>query len=360
MAHNGRKVFLALSGGVDSAVAALLLGEQGYDVRGYFLKIWSDTKDANGQCTWVTDRRDALAVGAKLGIPVTTLDFEQEYKDRVFSTFVAEYEAGRTPNPDVLCNEVIKFGAFLDYALAHGADAIATGHYARIVQRGERFALLSGVDSNKDQSYFLSTLQQAQLAKTLFPIGELTKPAVRQIAARFGLPVADKRSTRGICFIGKVDLQSFLQRYTESKPGPVVNSAGLLLGQHQGAHAYTIGQRQGLAVSPQSPESEPYYVVDKDTDKNTVVVAQGKQAGALFDKQLLASHLHWVSGIAPVMPKRFSVRIRHRQPLQSADIEFLNEQTLVVRFDEAQRAIASGQVVVFYDGDELIGSGIIK
>jgi len=362
-------VFLGLSGGVDSAVAAILLKKQGYDVKGIFLKIWSDKLDESGVCPWVADRLDAIAVAAKLDIPLITLDFEKQYKDEVFSYFVQEYKAGRTPNPDILCNEVIKFGAFLEYALAHGADYIATGHHARrLPETGSdpetTYALLAGVDEKKDQSYFLSRLNQHQLRHSLFPIGSLTKAQVRFLAKEHGLDVvADKRSTRGICFIGKVDLRTFLSKYTIEKPGDIVDMHGKKVGSHKGIAFYTIGQRKGLDIPAKTSESTPYFVVSKDAESNRLVVAEGGDT-ALEKNVIYADRLHWIDGKLRTFPYSCQARIRYHQELQPVTVEFETQdnrlaERLRITFEKPQRAVPPGQFVVLYDGDTLLGSAII-
>lgn len=362
-------VFLALSGGVDSAVAAILLLKQGYEVKGIFLKIWSEKQEESGVCPWVQDRLDALAVAAKLNIPLVTLDFEETYKKEVFSYFVEEYQAGRTPNPDILCNEVIKFGAFLDYALSHGADFIATGHHARrLPDRGSNpetvYQLLAGVDEKKDQSYFLSRLNQHQIRHSLFPIGGMTKQQVRFIAKEYGLDtVAEKRSSRGICFIGKVDLHDFLQKYTIEKPGDIVDLAGKRIGRHKGVAYYTIGQRRGLTIPAQSSTSQPFYVVEKRAEQNQLVVAQGDQP-ALEKDGVYAQDLHWLDGKIRPMPMHCLARIRYHQPLFPVTLDFEAKDTyltgrLRVTFEKSQRFVAPGQFVVFYDKETVLGSAII-
>lgn len=361
-------VYLGLSGGVDSAVAAVLLLREGYDVKGVFLKIWSDSMEESGVCPWVQDRLDAIAVAAKVGIPLITLDFEKQYRDQVFRYFVQEYKAGRTPNPDILCNEIIKFGTFLDYALEHGADYIATGHHARrMPETGKEetvYSLLSGVDEKKDQSYFLAKLNQHQLRHTLFPIGHLTKDQVRQIAKEEGLDVvAEKRSTRGICFIGKVDLKEFLSKYTIAKPGDVIDLAGKKVGKHKGVSFYTIGQRKGLEIPAQTNESKPYYVVEKRAETNQLVVAQDSDA-ALRADELYCRDLHWIDGKIRKLPLDCEARIRYHQPLQEATLSFGSKDQrdpsiAYVKFKEVQRSITPGQFVVFYQGEEVLGCAVI-
>lgn len=362
-------VYLGLSGGVDSAVAAVLLLRQGYDVKGVFLKIWSDSMEESGVCPWVQDRLDAIAVAAKVGIPLITLDFEKQYREQVFSYFVQEYKAGRTPNPDILCNEVIKFGAFLEYALAHGADYIATGHHARrLPEAGSEddtaYALLSGIDEKKDQSYFLAKLNQHQLRHTLLPIGSLTKEQVRQIAKEEGLDVvAEKRSTRGICFIGKVDLKKFLSKYTIAKPGDIVDLTGNKVGTHKGVSFYTIGQRKGLEIPAQTNESKPFYVVEKRAESNQLIVAQDADA-ALESDELYCRDLHWIDGKIRKLPFDCEARIRYHQPLQKATLSFGSKDQrdpgiAYVKFVQPVKSITPGQFIVFHKGEQVLGCAVI-
>ena len=361
-------VYLGLSGGVDSAVAAALLLEKGYDVRGIFLKIWSESTKTT-QCTWVEERRDAMAVAAKLGIPIETVDFEKDYKEEVFSYFVHEYEEGRTPNPDILCNEVIKFGRFLEWALDKGADFIATGHHVRRLpesgkEERDGYHLLAGVDEKKDQSYFLSRLNQHQLRHSLFPIGNYTKEEVRKMAAEKGLDrVACKRSTRGICFVGKVDLKEFLSQYTVEQPGEIVDPSGQVIGKHDGVAFYTIGQRKGLDVPAVDSKSKPYFIVGKDAKKNQLIASD--EEGKLLDNVLYCKELRWISGHVKELPLTCFARIRYSQELQEAvlsygDAEAAQKDLLMVEFKDPQRAIAPGQFVVFYQEGEVLGSAIIS
>jgi tRNA-specific 2-thiouridylase len=325
--------------------------------------------EEQGVCPWVQDRLDALAVAAKLGIPLITLDFEQQYKEDVFKYFVQEYKAGRTPNPDILCNEIIKFGAFLEYALAHGADYIATGHHVRRVpvqgnDKDETVRLLAGVDTKKDQSYFLSRLNQHQLKHSLFPIGTLTKDQVREIATKEGLDVvAQKRSTRGICFIGKVDLKNFLSQYTIEKEGDIVDVNGNKIGKHKGVAFYTVGQRKGLEIAAASPDAKPYYVVAKDAKTNQLTVAS-VESGALNADELYCKELHWLDGKIRSLPLVCQARIRYHQPLQEITLSFgskdgLDPDVCYVKFKEPQRSITPGQFIVFYEGETLLGSAVI-
>ncbi len=362
-------VYLGLSGGVDSAVAAVLLMRRGYNVKGVFLKIWSDKMDDAAACPWVQDRLDAMAVAAKLGIPLVTLDFEKQYKEQVFSYFVQEYKAGRTPNPDILCNEVIKFGVFLDYALSHGADYIATGHHARrIPEEGSEaettYRLLAGIDEQKDQSYFLSRLNQHQLRHTLFPIGNLTKTEVRRLAELEDLDVvAQKRSTRGICFIGKVDLKEFLSKYTIEQPGEIIDLNGMVVGAHKGVSFYTIGQRKGLDIPASSSKAKPAYIVAKDAVKNQLIVAQDNE-GALKSDELYCRDLHWLDGKIRALPLTCQARIRYHQTLQEVTISIGSKDQrdpgiVYAKFAAPQRAITPGQFIVFYQGEEVLGSAVI-
>jgi tRNA-uridine 2-sulfurtransferase len=356
-------VYLGLSGGVDSAVAAVLLQKQGYDVRGVFLKIWSDDLQGAGHCPWVQDRRDAIAIAAKIGIPVQTVSFEHEYKDKVFKYFVSEYEAGRTPNPDILCNEVIKFGVFLEWAIEQGADYIATGHHVRREPESgnnldTEYKLLRGVDDVKDQTYFLSSLNQKQLARTLFPIGKHTKQEVRDLAKKYNLDsVADKPSTKGICFVGDVDLHQFLSQYTKSSAGDIVDTTGKVLGQHKGIAFYTIGQRKGLEVGAQTIDAKPYFVLQKNADTNELIVSN--QEELLLKNSLICTDIHWISGATPKYPLSVKAKIRYNQTLEEANVSEHEPGTLRVEFTNPQRAIASGQIVAFYQDDVLLGSAII-
>jgi tRNA-specific 2-thiouridylase len=365
---NKEQVYLALSGGVDSAVAAALLLDQGYEVRAFFLKIWSDDLEDAGYCPWVEDRRDALAVGAKLGIPVQTLDFEDEYKKEVFSYFVREYTDGRTPNPDILCNEVIKFGAFLEYALENGADYIATGHHVRRVPEVGKdsetsYELHKGVDEKKDQSYFLASLNQHQLRHSLFPIGKYTKEEVRRKASELGLDrVADKQSTRGICFIGDVDLKKFLEKYTIQEEGEIINTKGEVIGRHDGVAYYTIGQRKGLDIPAVQSDSRPYFVVGKKAETNQLIVTD--EPSELNQDSLYCKELHWIDGKIRKLPLTCGVKIRYNQSAQDATLSFhgLHPQmhdVLSVQFEESQRAVAPGQIIAFYDNNNLLGSAVI-
>jgi tRNA-specific 2-thiouridylase len=352
------RVIVGMSGGVDSSVAALLLQQQGYQVEGLFMKNWEEDDTAE-YCSASVDLEDAQSVADQLGIKLHTMNFASEYWDNVFTYFLAEYKAGRTPNPDIMCNKEIKFKAFLDFALDKGADYIATGHYARIEQRGEHFLMLKGVDNNKDQTYFLYTLQQHQLSRSLFPVGYLPKDEVRDIAARANFSTARKKDSTGICFIGERKFRDFLQRFLPAQPGEIVTPQGRVIGEHQGLMYYTLGQRQGLGIGGQKdlPEA-PWFVIDKDLTKNRLIVAQGHQNDYLLNDSLCASQLHWVAGKAPGTAFSCAAKIRYRQTEQACQV-IVEEDVAKVCFTQPQRAITPGQSIVFYDQQICLGGGII-
>lgn len=355
-----RTVVVGMSGGVDSSVTALLLLEQGYAVTGLFMKNWEED-DGTEYCTALQDLADAQGVCDRLGIPLRSVNFAAEYWDHVFEIFLAEYGAGRTPNPDILCNKEIKFKAFLEYALQLGGDLIATGHYARADRQDERLRLLKGRDPNKDQSYFLYTLGQSTLARTLFPIGGLTKPEVRRLAAEHGFATARKRDSTGICFIGERRFREFLQRYLPARPGEIRTPEGGLLGQHQGLMYYTLGQRQGLGIGGvHGAEQQAWYVLEKDLERNVLVVGQGHDHPRLFAAALVAGSLDWTSGTVLRAPLRCAAKTRYRQPDQPCRVEPLADGRCRVDFDQPQRAITPGQSVVFYLDGECLGGGIIE
>jgi len=351
MAH----VVVGLSGGVDSAVAALLLKGAGHLVTGLFMKNWEE-EDTDTHCNAEQDLKEVRAVCEVLGIPFQTVNFSADYWDRVFRYFLDEHKAGRTPNPDVLCNKEIKFKAFLDHALTLGADRIATGHYAQIREVQGQHQLLKGADAAKDQTYFLYTLGQAELSRTLFPIGHLAKTEVRALARAAGLPNHDRKDSTGICFIGERDFRTFLKRYLPAQPGEMRTLAGDYKGRHEGAMYYTIGQRQGLGIGG---AGEAWYVVDKDMETNILYVEQGEHHPALYNPALLASQLHWVANAPPPLPHACTAKVRYRQTDQDCTIEQIAPGTTHVVFASPQRAVTPGQSVVFYDGEICLGGGII-
>ena len=388
-----KRAVVGMSGGVDSSVAAYLLQEQGYEVIGMFMKNWhDDSVTLSNECPWLDDSNDAMIVAQRLGIPFQTIDLSEDYKKRIVDYMFAEYQRGRTPNPDILCNREIKFDVFLSAALKLNADFVATGHYCRkgeMVKDGKTvYQLLAGKDINKDQSYFLCQLTQQQLARALFPIGALTKPEVRAIAKKAGLPTAEKKDSQGLCFIGKVHLPDFLQQQLKPVKGNVIEvpsqaavfkngwdktdyagrtqpyqlepDMGKIIGEHQGAHYYTIGQRKGLQLGG---FPKPLFVIGTDTIKNIIYTGQGEDHPGLYRKGLFIASTdeHWVREdlqLAPGEEKKYDVRIRYRQPLSPATV-IKHEEGIYILFDFPQRGIAPGQFAAWYEGDELIGSGVI-
>ncbi|MFA5936204.1 MAG: tRNA 2-thiouridine(34) synthase MnmA [Patescibacteria group bacterium] len=353
-----KKVLVGMSGGVDSSVSAALLIEQGYDVTGGFIKNWSDSKDLwTGECQWRGERRDALRVAAKLGIPLLTFDFESAYRERVVNDLFRGYEAGETPNPDVLCNEAIKFGLFFEEAMRLGFDYIAMGHYARVERDGNSAKLLRGLDSDKDQSYFLYRVSQNVLRRTLLPIGEFKKADVREKARAFDLPVADKPDSQGICFIGKLDMAEFLRKKIPSKPGEIVDPEGNVLGQHEGLDAYTIGQRQGIKISE---GGHAWYVAKKDLDANRLVIVPNDEHPLLYASELTLHDLHWTRGEALSVPFDLEVQARYRQVPVKATLERFEDGIVYLQLKEPIKAAAAGQSAVLYLGEECLGGGIIR
>jgi tRNA-specific 2-thiouridylase len=363
----GRKprVVVGLSGGVDSAVSAYLLKQQGWDVVGIFMKNWEDDDDSE-YCSSSEDFVDAASVADVLGIEIEHVNFAAEYKDRVFAEFLREYQAGRTPNPDVLCNAEIKFKAFLDHAMRLGADKIGTGHYARVRERNGRFELLKGLDGSKDQSYFLHRLNQSQLSKTLFPVGELRKTEVRRLAAEIGLPNAQKKDSTGICFIGERPFREFLNRYISREPGPIKDERGRVIGRHLGLSFYTLGQRQGLGIGGIKEkgaqrgggEHAPWFVARKDIEKNTLRAVQGHDHPWLQSRSLDADDASWVSGRAPA-PGAYAAKTRYRQADAPCTLPAAGATAFHLDFAQSQWAVTPGQSAVLYDGEVCLGGGMI-
>jgi tRNA-specific 2-thiouridylase len=354
------KIMVAVSGGVDSAVSALLLQRQGLDIAGMFMKNWEED-DRHGACAAAQDAADARAVAELIGLPLFTRNFASEYWENVFEEFLSEYRAGRTPNPDILCNREIKFKTFLEHAGELGADKIATGHYARTDCSEGKHRLLRGVDRHKDQSYFLYAVGHEQLARTLFPVGELQKLKVRELAQQAGLNVFDKKDSTGICFIGERNFNTFLADYLPAQPGEIRTTDGQVIGTHQGLMFHTLGQRQGLGIGGLKgfPEA-PWYVLHKDLENNVLYVGQGHTHPWLLSTRLEATRLAWVSGVAPAAGRLLTAKVRYRQADQAVIIEQLDGDRMYLKFDQAQRAVTPGQSVVLYDGDICLGGGIIE
>jgi len=350
---------VAMSGGVDSSVTALLLQRQGAEIAGMFMKNWEED-DADGACSAEADAADARAVAEVLGIPFHARNFAPEYWENVFEQFLAELEAGRTPNPDVLCNREIKFKVFLEHARDLGAERMATGHYVRSDRTDSGYRLLKGRDRNKDQSYFLYMLDQQQLSRACFPVGEMHKPDLRALAEQAGLPTAGKKDSTGICFIGERDYDRFIQRYLKAEPGDIVTTDGRLLGRHRGLMHYTLGQRRGLGIGGVRGFSEaPWFVVHKDLSGNRLYVTQDPSDPHLLSHRLTAESLTWISGHPPDPGRRLTARIRYRQPDQDVVVENLDGDTMALRFTTPQRAATPGQSVVLYADEECLGGGII-
>jgi tRNA-specific 2-thiouridylase len=356
---NGVEIMVAMSGGVDSSVSALRLHSEGRSVAGMFMKNWEED-DRLGSCPAEADAADAQAVADLLGIELHRRNFAAEYWDLVFEDFLAEYRAGRTPNPDILCNREIKFKTFIEHAVDLGAQYIATGHYVRSDERDGLFRLLRGCDNSKDQSYFLYTIGQAQLARTLFPVGELRKAEVRAAAASAELPVHDKKDSTGICFIGERDFRSFLSDYIPPQPGEIRTSDDRCIAEHHGLMYYTLGQRQGLGIGGvQGFPEEPWYVLHKDMAENVLYVGQGHEHPWLYSRRLRAQQLSWVSGAAPEAGRRLTAKVRYRQEDQHCRVLDSSAGELELEFERPQRAVTAGQSVVLYDGDCCLGGGII-
>lgn len=346
------KVFVGVSGGVDSSVSAALLKSQGYDVTGVFIRTWQPDWI---ECTWRDERRDAMRVCAHLGIPFVELDLEDEYKKGVADYMIAEYRAGRTPNPDVMCNREVKFGGFLKWALAHGADYVATGHYAQ----NSKGMLYQGIDSSKDQSYFLWTLTNKQLSHILFPIGHLQKSEVRKLALKYQLPTATKKDSQGICFIGEIDMKDFLRHYIDVTPGSVLNPAGEVIGSHQGALFYTIGERHGFEIVEKGTNDKPYYVVAKNIESNTITVSQNPENHS-SSKEVFLINCVWRDVSSERGGHKMSAQIRYHGEQKLCHVVSLSETDARITFDESDYSLSSGQSIVVYDGEVCIGGGIVK
>lgn len=356
--HTPKKVFIGMSGGVDSSVSALLLKEAGYDVTGVFLKVWQPDFM---ECSWKEDRRDAMRVAAQLGIPFLTINAEKEYKEGVVDYMVSEYKAGRTPNPDVMCNNTVKFGLFFKKAMEMGADYIATGHYARRIDNSDgSVSLGQAVDTEKDQTYFLWNIPQNALDKTLFPIGEYKKSDIRKIAQKNNLYTSDKKDSQGLCFIGKVSMKDFLSHFLNLKDGDVLDSDGKVIGRHNGSLLYTIGQRHGFTITEKTPDDTPYYVVAKDIEANTITVDTRDSSKEQFEVESFAVvDDNWLTD-KPPLDRRLLGRIRHRQPLCPVMLHMNDAKKIVVQLDKAQKGIAIGQSLVVYEKGICIGGAIIN
>ncbi|GIQ70117.1 tRNA-specific 2-thiouridylase MnmA [Xylanibacillus composti] len=356
--NRSHRVVVGMSGGVDSSVTALLLKQQGYEVIGVFMKNWDDT-DEFGYCTAEEDAEDVRRVCAQIDIPYYTVNFEKEYYEKVFEYFLEEYRRGRTPNPDVMCNREIKFGDFLKKAKELGADYLATGHYARVEDQDGGRVLLRGVDAGKDQTYFLSALNQEQLAMAMFPIGHLPKAEVRRIAEEAGLATARKKDSTGVCFIGERNFKEFLSQYLPARPGDMVTPEGEVKGRHDGLMYYTLGQRQGLGIGG-SGNGKPWFVADKDLGNNRLIVVQGDDHPVLFSYALDADGVNWIAGHAPAEQFRCTAKFRYRQPDQDVTVQLSDNGKYRVTFAKPQKAITPGQAVVFYDGERCLGGGTIE
>jgi len=356
----GERVVVGMSGGVDSSVAALLLKREGYDVVGLFMKNWEDD-DTDEYCSTRQDFLDAAGAADVIDLPLEAANFSAEYKDRVFAEFLREYRAGRTPNPDVLCNAEIKFRAFLDHAMDLGATRIATGHYARVQQAGARYRLLRGIDREKDQSYFLHRLTQAQLARTLFPVGPLKKEEVRRIAREAHLPNHAKKDSTGICFIGERPFRDFLKRYVPREPGPILTPEGARVGEHMGLAFYTIGQRKGIGIGgTRGAGADAWYVAQKDLAENALIVVQGHDHPLLLKRALAAQDPSWISGDAPAEGSTHSAKTRYRQQDSTCFVTRAVEDEIALEFAQPQWAVTPGQSVVLYDGDQCLGGAVIQ
>lgn len=352
-------IVVGMSGGVDSSVAALLLKRQGHQVTGVFMNNWEE-QDEGGACTSERDWQDVQRVCELIGIPYYSVNFAREYRDRVFEHFLSEYRRGRTPNPDVLCNREIKFSSFLDFALGLGADKIATGHFANLGYQDGKYQLLRSADENKDQTYFLYMLGQRALGHAMFPVGNMSKAAIRELAGEAGLPVSQKRDSTGVCFIGERNFKLFLSHYLPAQPGEIRTASGELMGTHDGLMYYTLGQRRGLGIGG-AGDGRRWFVVEKDITNNILVVEQGEDSPRLYTDSAVADELHWVAGRPPAPegePIECKVRLRHRQPLQDVRATLVGDE-LLLDFAQPQRAVTPGQAAVLYEGEICLGGGTI-
>lgn len=361
------KVFVGMSGGVDSSVTAALLKKEGYEVTGVFMKVWQPDFLP---CTWREERLDAMRVAAQIGIPLLTWDFEREYKEGVADYMIREYRAGRTPNPDVSCNKEVKFGAFFRRAMAEGADFVATGHYARVVNSQEsianskntKFRMLKGVDNTKDQSYFLWTLGQEQLSKTLFPIGKYKKSQVRVLAKKFKLPVAEKKDSQGLCFVGKLDMKDFLAHFMVEKEGDVVNEDGTVIGTHHGVYFYTLGERHGFTITQKSTDDAPYYIIAKDMAANTIMVAHQATKPVSERTELTLSRVNFCRGIIPDLARAYTAQVRYHGEQYLCSLLLggsTSKSSCALQFKKPVM-VDAGQSVVLYDGSECVGGGVVE
>ena len=354
------RVIVGMSGGVDSSVAAWRLLDQGYQVEGLFMKNWNED-DGTEYCTAREDLLDAMQVAGVLGIELHTANFADQYWERVFAHFLEEYRAGRTPNPDILCNKEIKFRAFLDHALTLGADAIATGHYARADHGVSPARLLRAIDHNKDQTYFLHAVGGDKFSRTLFPLGDLEKPEVRRIAEQQGFANHKKKDSTGICFIGERRFKDFLEQYLPAQPGNIEDDSGKVIGTHSGLMYYTLGQRQGLGIGGLAGADEtPWYAAHKDLARNVLIAVQGHDHPLLMSNSLTSAPVDWIAGGPPALPARLTAKTRYRQPDQACTVEALADNRVSVTFDQPQRAVTPGQSVVFYDGEACLGGAVIE
>ena len=353
------KVFVGMSGGVDSSVSAALLKKAGFDVTGVFMKVW---QPEFLPCLWREERLDAMRVAGTLGIPLLTWDFEKEYKEGVADYMIREYREGRTPNPDVMCNREVKFGAFFNRAMKEGADFVATGHYAQVSQdkKSGAYVIEKGVDGAKDQSYFLWTLGQEQLSKTLFPIGGFKKSAVRALAKKFMLPVAEKKDSQGLCFVGKLDMKDFLAHFIEEKEGNVLNEKGEVIVTHRGAYFYTLGERHGFTVTKKSTDDAPFYIIAKDLEANTIIVAhQGKKPLECASQDIKISQVNFCRGVVPNISRSYTAQVRYHGEQYKCKITDIKQTSFALKLDKPA-VFDRGQSVVLYDGFECLGGGVIE